>query len=178
MSNYAPNPKKQDVYDGLAQKRLNDIGSEDITRFSNPTFVMAENQDALITYRTINEAMFRDSGRPMPEQMKIQLTSSSSDGAKEIVMKPNAGEVWEIYAGQAVVTGISGTVIHEFYLTDDNSSREMLIYYNSSSSSNILLVQDTDWIMPFRLDSNMTLKYEASGTFTTSQLYLQMTRIR
>jgi len=178
MSNYAPNPKKQTVYDGLAQKKLSDIGSEDITRFSDPTFVMAENQDALITYNTINEAMFRQSGTPMPDKMKIQLTSSSSDGSKVEIITPNEGEVWEIYSGQAVVTGISGSVIHEFYLTDNNSSREMLIYYNSSSSSNILLVQDADWIYPFRIDSNMTLKYEASGTFTTSQLFLQMTRIR
>jgi hypothetical protein len=178
MSNYAPNPKKQTVYDGLAQKKLSDIGAEDITRFSDPTFVQAENQDALLTYNTINEAMFRQSGTPMPEKMKIELTSSSSDGSKVEIITPAEGEVWEIYSGQAVVTGISGSVIHEFYLQDNNSSREMLIYYNSSSSSNILLVQDADWIYPFRIDSNMTLKYEASGTFTTSQLFLQMTRIR
>ena len=130
MSNYAPNPSKKPIYTNLATKSLEDVTADDIQTITNPVKLASVNQDALIVNNIVNEAAMRNSGRPIPETMRIELTSSSSDGSKVDIITPEKGSVYEIYAGQAVVTGISGSVIHEFYLTDNNNSREMLIYYN------------------------------------------------
>lgn len=177
MSNYAPDPMKEQVYTNLQNFKLGNVGANDIQKLTDPTFLQATNQDALLTYNIINQSAMRD-GSPMPEKMQVTATSTSESGTAVEVLTPQKGEVWEIYTGQAVVTSPSGSVIHEFTITDNNNSRTILVYYQSSSSSSILLGQDSDWKVPFRLDSNCTLKYEATGTFSNSQLLLQMTRIR
>ena len=102
MSNYAPNPKKQTVYEGLAQKRLNDITSSDIVRFTDPTFVMAENQDALFTYNLINQAMNRNNAAPIPDSGTVVQTSGDSDRTQ---FRPEIGEVWKLNGGDILETG-------------------------------------------------------------------------
>ena len=67
---YAPNEKKQQIYVNLQNKTLANVGAEDIEKLTDPTFLQATNQDALITYNTINKATMRD-GSPMPQTSVI-----------------------------------------------------------------------------------------------------------
>ena len=179
MSNpsYAPNPKKQPVYTNLQNKTLASVEAKDIQQLTDPTFIQATNQDALMTYNTINKAAMRD-GSPMPETSVIVVASTSDSGVAVTLKRPNQGEVWMILNGHVTVTGGSGNIAHEFYFTDANNSRSMLWFYTSSSSGNLTLQQDTDWTPPFFFDSNQTFTYEATGTFTTSQLSIMMIRVR
>lgn len=177
MSNYAPNPKKQSVYDNLQNKTLSNVGAADIGTQTDPTFLQAENQDALITYNTINQAAMRD-GSPMPNTSVIVVASATESGTAVTVKAPNNSEVWMILNAHVSVSGGSGSIAHEFYFNDVNNSRSMLWFYNSSTSSNLTLQQDTDWTPPFFFDSNQIFTYEATGTFTTSQLSILMIRVR
>ena len=179
MSNpsYAPNPKKQPVYTNLQNKTLADVEAADIQKLTDPTFIQATNQDALMTYNTINKAAMRD-GLPMPETSVIVVASATESGTAVTVKSPNRGEVYMILNAHVSVSGGSGSIAHEFYFTDNNNSRSMLWFYNSSTSSNLTLQQDTDWTPPFFFDSNQVFTYEATGTFTTSQLSIMMIRVR
>ena len=48
MSNpsYAPNPKKQPVYNNLQNKTLASVEAADIQKLTDPTFIQSSNQDA------------------------------------------------------------------------------------------------------------------------------------
>ena len=174
---YAPNEKKQQIYVNLQNKTLANVGAEDIERLTDPTFLQATNQDALITYNTINKATMRD-GSPMPQTSVITQTVATDSGVAVTVKAPLDGEVWMILNGHVSTNGGSGSISHEFYFTDKNNSRSMLWFFNSSTSSNLTLQQDTDWTPPFFFDSNQTFTYEATGTFTTCTLSIYMIRVR
>jgi len=179
MSNpsYAPNPKKEPVYTNLQNKTLATVEAKDIQQFTDPTFIQATNQDALITYNTINKAAMRD-GSPMPETSVVVATVATDSGVPVTVKAPNQGEVWMILNGHVATTGGSGSIAHEFFFTDKNNSRSILWFYTGSTSSNLTLQQDTDWTPPFFFDSNQTFTYEATGTFTNCTLSIYMIRVR
>ena len=114
MSNYAPNPKKQSVYEGLAQQKLSDVTAADIELFTKPTFIQAENQDALLTYNIINQAAMR-SGTPMQNGMKI-VQSATSDSDR-IWFRPEIGECYQFVGGDMLSSG--GTASINYELRDD-----------------------------------------------------------
>ena len=177
MSNYAPDPLKEKVFTNLQNKTLGNVGAEDIQKLTDPTFIQATNQDALITYNIVNAAAMRD-GAPMPETSVVVQAVATDSGVAVTVKAPLDGEVWMILNGHVSTNGGSGSIAHEFYFTDKNNSRSMLWFFNSSTSSNLTLQQDTDWTPPFFFDSNQTFTYEATGTFTTSTLSIYMIRVR
>ena len=165
------------IFEQLNSFTLKNVDVENIMNITDPTHIQTENQFDLERYNLINQALYRD-GKPMPEKMEISVTTATDDGVEVEVFTPKKGEVYEIYTGQVVITGRSGAVVHQLRLTDNNNSRSMDIFYVSASTSDYLMGQDADWEGPFWIDSNITLKYEASGTFTNLVLSLQMTRIR
>ena len=177
MSEYAPDPKKQQVYVNLQNKTLSNVSASDIQILTDPTFIQATNQDALLTYNTVNQAAMRD-GKPMPETCVVTATQSTESGTKYTVKLPNLGESWMILNAHVLVVSPSGNISHELYWLDNNNSRSMLWFFHSSSSSNLTLQQDTDWTPPFFFDSNLTLQYEATGTFTSSTINIMMLRVR
>ena len=177
MSNYAPNPTKQDIYNQLATISLNDVTAEQIQKLTNPVTISSDNQDKLITMNTVNQAAMRDGG-PMPETSEIVLAQATDSGVPVVVKTPKIGEVWQIINGQANVTDIVGDVQHEFYYTDRNNNRTLMWYYTESGSSNIILQTDSDWNPPFFFDSNQSFTYEANGNFTDSTLSIYMIRVR
>mgnify|MGYP003133927834 CR=1 FL=1 len=177
MSNYAPDPKDEKVYRNLQNKTLSNVGAEDIQKLTDPTFIQATNQDALITYNIVNSAAMRD-GLPIPGTSVLIEVSATDSGVQYEVKSPNDGEVWMIMNGQVFVTSPTGNIQHEFYYTDKNNSRSMMWYFTSSASSNLTLQADTDWTPPFFFDSNQTFYYEANGTFTESKLRILMMRVR
>ena len=78
---------------------------------SNPSY--ATNQDALMTYNMINEAMMRNDSAPLPNKGQVVQTSGDSD---EIQFRPKIGEVWKLNGGDVLAT--SGTFTVGFQLRD------------------------------------------------------------
>ena len=109
MSNYAPDPAKEEIYNNLQNKTLSSVSAEDIQSLTDPTFLQSTNQDALITYNTVNKAAMRD-GRAMPGTMVITTNTvayNDNDNATEyeIVLTPQKGEVWQLLGAQSQASG-------------------------------------------------------------------------
>lgn len=177
MSDYAPDPKKQLVYDNLQNKTLANVTATDIQRLTDPTFIQATNQDALLTYNTVNKAAMRD-GSAIPETMVIGVGQVTDSGVGVNIFTPSRGEVWAIQSGSAAMDSRSGTITHELYWVDNVSSREMLWFNQSSTDNTIILSDDDNWLGDKFIDSNITLKYEATGTFGTSVISILLYRVR
>jgi hypothetical protein len=124
MSNpsYAPNPKKQPVYTNLQNKKLSDVSGKDIQQLTDPTFIQASNQDALLTYNIINQAAMRD-GLPMPGTQKI-VQANYTDTGSNTFFRPDPSEVWLLIGGDTVTSGGTGTI--NFQLSDESGTLAML----------------------------------------------------
>ena len=158
MSNYAPDPTNEEIYNNLQNKTLSSVSAEDIQKLTDPTFLQSTNQDAIITYNIVNEAAMRD-GQPMPGT--------------------SPGEVWVIQSASATITGRSGSIAHELIFTDQNNSRSFSwFYYGASSSGPLIFSTDADWFNRTTFDANQVLTYEATGTFDNSFLDILLYRIR
>ena len=177
ISDYAPDPKKQQVYENLQNKTLSNVSASDIQRLTDPTFIQATNQDALLTYNTVNQAAMRD-GNPMPTTATIKLAQVTDSGVSVDVFTPAKGEIWCLQSGTATVTGQSGNVVHELLWTDNTNSRSLIWYYMQSGNSIQILSDDTNWLGDKYFDENITLSYEATGTLTNSVLAILLFRVR
>jgi len=103
MSNYAPNPNNQDIYNQLATIPLSEVTAEQIEKLTGPVTLSSNNQDSLLTMNTVNQAAMRD-GMAMPDT-GIIVKVTSTDNATLTVLKPNPGEVWQLNAASATATG-------------------------------------------------------------------------
>jgi len=113
MSNYAPDPLKEQVYTNLQNVTLSTVSANDIQKLTDPTFLQATNQDALLTYNLINQAMMRNDSAPLPNKGQVVQTSGDSD---RIQFRPAVGEVWKLNGGDILST--SGTFTVGFQLRD------------------------------------------------------------
>jgi hypothetical protein len=165
------------IYEQLNTFTLSNVSAEDITNITEKTHLQFQNEFDLERYNLINRATFRD-GNPIPKTCVVTQTASTESGVKYTVKLPNKGEVWMILNAHVLVVSPSGNIQHELYWLDNNNSRSMLWFFHSSSSSNLTLQQDTDWTPPFLFDSNLTLQYEGTGTFTSSTISIMMLRVR
>ena len=175
MSNYAPDPSFEKVYDNLQNKTLADVTAEDIQKLTDPTFIQATNQDALLTYNTINQAAMRN-GSPIPKTQKIvEFTCDDSGSSNAVVFTPSKGEVWSITSGSFASSG--GTSRLFLFLKDNVNTLSMEIADESASSGqqNPLDPFNT----PFILDENMSILATVSVTDSTSSaVRLSCIRIR
>jgi len=166
MSNpqYAPNPKNQKVYRNLQNKKLSDVTAKDIQQLTDPTFIQATNQDALITYNMLNEAMMRD-GLPIPNQGKIIATEFTGATQTKIVASANNGEVYQVIGASGLVTAGSGTAVFVLGITDGtNTVRIESLSFTGNNEFNI-----TSTAGPIYVDENLSLSVVSSGgSFPTS----------
>jgi len=170
LSNYAPDPKKETIYSSLAQKTLADIETTDIIRQTDPVYIQAENQDALITMNTINQASFRSSGTLMPDRVKLTITTCSDSGVKNEVFAPQKGETWLLNVADVTMSGGSGTTVHEMWIQMD--SRNVRFYYYSVGDNNVILTTDGNWpAQPFYLQYPCKLIYEWTNATHTSATF-------
>lgn len=166
MSNpqYAPNPKNQKVYRNLQNKKLSDVTAKDIQQLTDPTFIQATNQDALITYNMLNKAMMRD-GMPMPHTSKIVTGSVTGSSQNVTLFTPAAGEVWSIQGfAQNKVGTFSAAVTGYLILDDGNQTTTIDMVVRRISSSTADPQEDSDFGTPVFVDQNMTVKYRAYST--------------
>lgn len=191
MSNYAPNPKKQSIYEGLAQKKLNDVTAAEIELYTNPTFIQAENQDALFTYNLINQAAMRD-GSIMPDKGGIETQIQTNDSAY-VSFRPPEGEVWKIMGISVHNTATpTGSNTYNTFLSDPTSaalsdvpSAVNDVYYSSVSSSSTNLLTETmfeEVFQPFFITNTMFLRIGSTmgnvGVGGTVKFHVAFMRIR
>jgi len=190
MSNYAPNPKKQSIYEGLAQKKLSELTGTEIALFTDPTFVQAENQDALFTYNVINKAAMRDGGI-MPDTGGI-LTKTQTDDGIAIEFRPPVGEVWKVM-GISIYNTVTPTGSNNYYwyLSSPETALANLpsglreVFYSSFSSSSTLLGAETifeEVFQPFFITNQMYIRMYSSmanvGTGAEVDFRLAYMRVR
>ena len=95
MSNYAPNPTKEQLYNQLATIDLENVTAEQIQNLTNPVKLSSDNQDSLLTMNTVNKAAMRDTGTPMPNGATIvKYVQATND--EQAIVRPPVGEAWEI----------------------------------------------------------------------------------
>ena len=128
MSNYAPDPQKEQVYVNLQNKTLDSVTTTDINKLTSPTFIQATNQDALLTYNTINRATFRSDGGIIPNKGKIIQTTGDSD---RLQFQPELGECWRFAGGDILETG-TATFSVNFQLRDLDGN---IAFIGSASST-------------------------------------------
>ena len=169
MSNYAPDPKKESIYSALAQKTLSDVTAGDIELQTDPVFIQAANQDALLTFNTINQAAFRD-GLPMPNTGEVKVYTQTSD-ANCAEIRPPKGEVWKIQ-GISIRNTVTPTGNNNYYtfLSDPTSLanspaipsiNNLDLYYSvlASASSNLPTESVFEEVFqPFVISHNMFIR--------------------
>lgn len=180
ISDYAPDPKKQLVYTNLQNKTLSDVTALDIERLTDPTFIQATNQDALITYNIVNKAAMRDGG-PMPDKGTVLVLTQSNDSDVQYV-QPAKGEVFEIMGISATVTGVDGNNTYSMYLcSETGQSTALMVYIQNliSGSTNVsIFPSDTESKFPLTLTNTMFLRLDSNmdnqtGTTAFKIAYIQ-----
>ena len=181
MSNYAPNPSFEKVYDNLQNKTLANVSAEDIQKLTDPTFIQATNQDALLTYNTINQAAMRNGG-PMPNTIKI-ISTTVTDNTLTTGFTVNKGEVYQLMTIGATVDSPSGANTYEFFMTGTNTagSTKSIKWYYLSTSNNVEPVFQSDEDFPdmaMYFDENVTFQFKVGGSYTDATISVAMIRVR
>jgi len=167
MSNYAPNPIKEKVYDNLQNKTLGDVTADDIQKLTDPTFIQATNQDALLTYNIINKAAMRD-GNIMPNTGGIE-TKTQTDNTVYVTFRPPSGQVWKVMGISLQNTvGVTGANVYNTFLSDpvtaaisDLPTNTYDVWYSSLSSSSTNLLTENlfeEVFQPFYITNSMFLR--------------------
>lgn len=175
MSNpsYAPNPKKQQVYRNLQNKKLSDVSAKDIQQLTNPTFIQATNQDALITYNMLNKAMMRD-GLPMPNSQKIVQKTYTGTGSNDFFI-PGDGEIWILVGGDTVSSGGTGTI--NWQLKDGSGTLAML-FISSINGQEPIGDNSTGLKYPIYISNTNYLVANVTNVATSVRASLSFIRIR
>tara|TARA_R100000900_G_C3349131_1_gene166353 strand:- start:2439 stop:2978 length:540 start_codon:yes stop_codon:yes gene_type:complete len=175
--NYAPNPKKQQVYRNLQNKKLSDVTAKDIQQLTDPTFIQATNQDALITYNMLNKAAMRD-GLPIPGTNEIIESAVASDAGYTTIHTPKLGEVWQFISGCAnTTTNPTGNITTELDIYDSINNRRMLFLDMSSSTSSDYPLAEVGF-SPIVYAYPNVLRQRVEGTFDLATRTYSIIRIR
>lgn len=166
------------IYEQLNTFKLGSSPASSIQPLQDNVNIESVNEKAMETYNLINKATFRTDSGAIPETMVIGIGNTTDSGVGVNIFTPAKGEVWGLQSGSTVVSGRSGNVTHELYWVDNVSSREMKWYLLSSGLNTTILSDDENWKGDKFIDSNITLKYEATGTFTDSVISILLYRVR
>jgi hypothetical protein len=173
MSNYAPNPEQEKVYDNLQNKTLGNVTAADIQKLTDPTFIQATNQDALITYNIVNKAAMRD-GQPMPNTQKIVQSTYTDTGSNDFFV-PNDGEVWKIVGGDTIGTG--GTFSVQWQLKDESGTLALL-FQTSVSGQEPIGKDNSNLVLPIYVSSTNYLVANVSAVVTSGRASISFIRVR
>ncbi len=128
----------------------------------------------------------RSSSGPIPNTVQVTKTVASNSGTKYIAFTPPEGTVWQVGPASFQLSGATGSVTCEQWLYGpwpestggDGTSVRVLVSNASSSSSSYQTMNEGSPYFPLYIDENSTIKFEATGTFTTVQFYLHAVRVR
>ena len=178
MSNYAPNPNNQDIYNQLATIPLSEVTAEQIETLTNPVTLSSNNQDSLLTMNTVNKAAMRD-GSPMPGTGKIINITATDAGNNYDLLVPAKGEVWQIIGISYIVNSISGTLSHLVYMNGTYSGAPggSVVVSEKSSTDAGDNFGDVDY-SPLHIDENLKIAYTYYGSATSVSVRCAAIRIR
>ena len=178
MSNYAPNPNNQDIYNQLATIPLSEVTAEQIETLTNPVTLSSNNQDSLLTMNTVNKAAMRD-GSPMPGTGKIINITATDAGNNYDLLVPAKGEVWQIIGISYIVNSISGTLSHLVYMNGTYSGAPggSVVVSEKSSTDAGDNFGDVDY-SPLHIDENLKIAYTFYGSATSVSVRCAAIRIR
>lgn len=175
--NYAPDPKKEQAYTQLQNFTLSNVTAKDIDRVTQDTFIQATNQDALLTFNTINKAAMRD-GSPMPDKGNMVMVQQTVNDVP-IVIRPPKGEVWRLNA--ISVTNLAALSASQSYYvfisndeTDDGSVPQTstdLFFSSLSSTATALTTEaffDDNAFLPLDITNKMFLRVYGNFAGTTT----------
>lgn len=173
MSDYAPDPKNQQVYTNLQNVTLSSVTANDIQKLTDPTFIQATNQDDLITYNIINQAAMRD-GLPMPGTQRIVQTTYTDTGSNDFFV-PGKSEIWQLIGGDTVTNGGTGTI--NFQLKDEAGTLAML-FIASVNGQEPIGENSTGLKYPIFISDTNYLVANVTGVATSVRASLSFIRIR
>ena len=175
MSNpqYAPNPKKQAVYNNLQNKTLGNVTAKDIQQLTDPTFIQCTNQDDLITYNIINQAAMRD-GNVMPNTQKIIQATYTDTGSNDFFV-PGNGEVWKIVAGDTVGSGSTGSINWQL---KDAAGTIAMAFTTSVSGQEPIGKDNANLITPIYVSSTNYLVANVTAVGTSVRASISFIRVR
>jgi len=191
MSNYAPNPRFEKVYDNLQNKTLANVTADDIEKLTDPTFIQATKQDALITYNIVNKAAMRD-GNVMPNTGAIE-TKIQTDNTEFVTFRPPNGEVWKVMGISLQNTvGVTGANVYNTFLSDpttaaisDLPTNTYDVWYSSLSSTSVNLLTENlfeEVFQPFLITNTMFLRIGSTmanvSAGNTVKFHLAYMRVR
>jgi hypothetical protein len=173
MSNYAPDPKKESIYTNLQNVTLEFVTGKDIQDQTDPTFLQADNQDALMTYNIINQAAMRD-GLPMPDTQQIVQATYTDTGSNDFFI-PQKGEVWQIVGGDTLGTGGTGTIS---WSVKDASGTLALMFISSINGQEPIGDNSTGLRYPIYISASNYLVANVTSVATSVRASLSLIRVR
>ena len=168
--------KTKDVLDGITANNFDSL--------KNNGFITPENKeffDDLIRVGYLSGQL--SSSGPIPGS---SLTAYKADvlnsGTKYTIFQPSEGQVYQLGPLSYQVTGPSGTVNVEQWLyagdNIDGTKRRVLVGNSSTGSSSYATIFEGGPNMPIYVDSNGYVAFEATGTFSSVSVYLNVHRVR
>lgn len=153
---------------------MSDVTALDIQKLTDPTFIQATNQDALITYNIVNKAAMRD-GQPMPDQGTIIIYQQTTNDQVAAIIRPPKGEVWKIQ-GISINNSASLSASQTYFTFLSNNTTDSLpqvdtdVFYSSIGSSSTNLPTESlfeEVFQPLLVTNTMFIKFYGNFTGTT-----------
>tara|TARA_Y100000310_G_C20409653_1_gene681308 strand:- start:228 stop:770 length:543 start_codon:yes stop_codon:yes gene_type:complete len=176
---FAPKPSESKVYQSLKGELVSGVTADQFDSLRAMVYAQgsdgAEDEYRRLLLLGLASNQVSASG-PIPGSVSIQTIRASTSGTAVAGFNPAPGEVWQI--GGFSITGMSGrsgSCTHQVFLTDGATDLEIV---DDAASANTLPLSDDYQSSPTYIDSNITVKYECTGTFTTSDLGFLCSRVR
>lgn len=107
-----------------------------VSTMTDPVHIQESNIETLQAANTINEALFRSDGGPIPGT-GICRSVAVTDNARTVVFTPEAGSVYQLISASVIAdTSPAATIsYYMYYQLDDQDGVAKLVYTGSTSSS-------------------------------------------
>ena len=180
---FAPPPKDSSIYQQLESTTLSTLTTTQLDTLRAKIFSQGTegNEDEyrrlLLLFLAANQL---STSGPIPgtvDVINFQSTSSGSAvGIIEDGFYKDEGGMYQLFAPSISVSGISGSVQHELRLVNDGATLEILDF--STTGGSLRPTTEDGFIGIPYVSFPAYLTYEASGTFTQSNMALGIVRVR
>ena len=173
--------ERSKLYEQLNTKTRLSLDIDTFNQVTQPINIQQSNEMELLRTILIGIATGRIStSGPMAGTVDVINFQSTSSGAQVGIIEDgfykNEGGVYQLFAPSISVSGISGSVQHELRLINDGATLEILDF--STTGGSLRPTTEDGFIgLPF-VSYPAYLTYEASGTFTQSNMALGIVRVR
>ena len=186
---YAPPPQDSKVYRDLKNLKISGVTADQIDTLKEALYAQGTDgsEDEMRRLNLLGQASNQQStSGAIPATVQVTKTVASVSGSKYAAFTPPSGTVWQIGPASFQLSGATGSVTCECWLYGpwpeytggDGTSVRVLVSNASSSSSSYQTMNEGSPYFPLYIDENSSIKFEATGTFTTVQFYMHAVRVR